>query len=217
MEFCRDPKTIEMKNLIFLFVFLSWGITSVAQDDLLNDLMATQDNKTELVPKKMLLTQRVFWGEKGLMRPIIPLTPSNREKELKLRRGMLVAHQILGFATLGGMIGQGITGTKLYNANGGRNNNVGDIHENLAIAVNISYGTTAFMSLFTPPPLINRDKKLSAIRLHKWLAVVHLSGMIATNVLAEMAEDNVKYKKMHRAAAFTTFASFAAAMITIKF
>lgn len=211
------PKTVEMKNLIFLVAFLVYSHGLFAQDDLLNDLMATQDNKTELVPKKMLLTQRVFWGEKGLMRPIIPLTPSNREKELKLRRGMLVAHQILGFATLGGMIGQGITGTKLYNANGGRNNNVGDIHENLAVAVNITYGTTAFMSLFTPPPLINRDKKLSAIRLHKWLAVVHLSGMIATNVLAEMAEDNVKYKKMHRAAAFTTFASFAAAMITIKF
>ncbi len=206
-----------MKKLI---VFICLAIASAAvqgQDDLLNDLMATQDNKTELVPKKMLLTQRVVWGEKGLMRPIMPLTPTNREKELKLRRGMLVAHQILGFATLGGMIGQGITGTKLYNANGGRNNNVGDLHENLAIAVNITYGTTAFMSLFTPPPLINRDKKLSAIRLHKWLAVVHLSGMVATNVLAGMAEDNAKYKKYHRAAAYTTFASFAAAMITIKF
>lgn len=206
-----------MKKLIVFTCFAIVFGTAHSQDDLLNDLMATQDSKTELVPKKMLLTQRVFWGEKGLMRPIIPLTPTNREKELKLRRGMLVAHQILGFATLGSMIGQGITGTKLYNGTGGRNNNIGEIHENLAIAVNITYGTTAFMSLFTPPPLINRDKKLSAIRLHKWLAVVHLSGMVATNVLAEMAEDNVKYKKMHRAAAFTTFASFAAAMITIKF
>jgi len=207
----------QMKNFILLICFAIVFGNTQAQDDLLNDLMATQDNKTELVPKKMLLTQRVVWGEKGLIRPIIPLTPTNREKELKLRRGMLVAHQILGFATLGGMIGQGITGTKLYNANGGRNNNVGDLHENLAIAVNITYGTTAFMSLFTPPPLINRDKKLSAIRLHKWLAVVHLSGMVATNVLAGMAEDNAKYKKYHRAAAYTTFASFAAAMITIKF
>ena len=206
-----------MKKYIVLICITILSIAAHGQDDLLNDLMATQDNKTELVPKKMLLTQRVVWGEKGLIRPIIPLTPTNREKELKLRRGMLVAHQILGFATLGGMIGQGITGTKLYNANGGRNNNVGDLHENLAIAVNITYGTTAFMSLFTPPPLINRDKKLSAIRLHKWLAVVHLSGMVATNVLAGMAEDNAKYKKYHRAAAYTTFASFAAAMITIKF
>lgn len=206
-----------MKSFVLLFTLLGCSIVSFAQDDLLNDLMATQDNKIELVPKKMLLTQRAIWGEKGLIRPIMPLTPTNREKELKLRRGMLVAHQILGFATLGGMVGQGITGTKLYNANGGRNNNVGDLHENLAIAVNVTYGATAFMSLFTPPPLINRDKKLSAIRLHKWLAVVHLSGMVATNVLAGMAEDNAKYKKLHRAAAFTTFASFAAAIVTIKF
>ena len=104
-----------MKKIIVFICFAIVFAPAHAQDDLLNDLMATQDNKTELVPKKMLLTQRVLWGEKGLMRPIIPLTPTNREKELKLRRTMLVAHQILGFATLGGMIGQGITGTKLYN------------------------------------------------------------------------------------------------------
>jgi hypothetical protein len=79
------------------------------------------------------------------------------------------------------------------------------------------------MSLFTPPPLINRDKKLSAIRLHKWLAVVHMGGMIGTNILANAMEESKniddynKLKKFHRAAAFTTFASYAAAVITIKF
>ena len=53
-------------------------------------------------------------------------------------------------------------------------------------------------------------------RLHKWLAVVHMGGMIATNVLAEKANDP-KIKPIHRAAAFATFASYAAAIITIKF
>ncbi|MEO0001627.1 MAG: hypothetical protein RL766_1673 [Bacteroidota bacterium] len=191
---------------------------SFAQDDLLNDLMKEQDTTTELLPKKMLLTQRVLWGQKGLLRPISPLTATNREKELKLRRGMLVAHQVLGFVTLGGMVGQGITGTQLYKGSG----RVGDIHEGLAIAVNTTYSATAIMSLFTPPPLINRDKKLSAIRLHKWLAVVHMGGMIGTNILAQSLEDAqgdqyTRLKKWHRAAAFTTFASYAAAVITIKF
>jgi hypothetical protein len=32
-----------------------------------------------------------------------------------------------------------------------------------------------------------------------------------------MAEENVKYKTAHRAAAYTAFASFAAAMVVIKF
>jgi hypothetical protein len=210
-----------MKKILALFLCITLTTLSFSQDDLLNDLMKDQDTTTELLPKKMLLTQRVFWGEKGLMRPFSPLTPTNREKELKLRRGMLVAHQVLGFVTLGGMVGQGIAGTQLYNAieNGNTNKikKVGEFHENLAIAVNVTYSATAVMSLFTPPPLINRDKKLSAIRLHKWLAVVHMGGMIATNVLAEKAGESDKFKKWHRAAAFTTFASYAAAVITIKF
>jgi hypothetical protein len=181
--------------------------------------MKEQDTTTELLPKKMLLTQRVLWGQKGLLRPISPLTATNREKELKLRRGMLVAHQVLGFVTLGGMVGQGITGTMLYK----NKPNVGEIHKNLAVAINTTYSATAIMSLFTPPPLINRDKKLSAIRLHKWLAVVHMGGMIGTNILANAMEESKniddynKLKKFHRAAAFTTFASYAAAVITIKF
>jgi hypothetical protein len=207
-----------MKKIFALFLCLTLTTLSFAQDDLLNDLMKEQDSTTELLPKKMLLTQRVLWGQKGLLRPISPLTATNREKELKLRRGMLVAHQVLGFVTLGGMVGQGITGTQLYKGSG----RVGDIHEGLAIAVNTTYSATAIMSLFTPPPLINRDKKLSAIRLHKWLAVVHMGGMIGTNILAQSLEDArgdqyTRLKKWHRAAAFTTFASYAAAVITIKF
>ncbi len=196
----------------FFFFFALITSASFSQDDLLNDLMKTQDTTTELLPKKMLLTQRIFWGEKGLLRPISPLNAVNREKELKLRRGMLVTHQVLGFATLGGMIGQGIVGNKLYNATGSNYRKVKDLHEGLGAFVNITYSTTAVMSLFAPPPLINRDKKLSAIRIHKWLSVVHMSSMIATNLLAE--SDN---RKLHRAAAYTAFASYAAAVIAIKF
>jgi hypothetical protein len=196
----------------FLFIFTLITATGFSQDDLLNDLMKTQDTTTELLPKKMLLTQRIFWGEKGLLRPISPLNAVNREKELKLRRGMLVTHQVLGFATLGGMIGQGIVGNKLYNATGSNYGKTKDLHEGLGAFVNITYSTTAVMSLFAPPPLINRDKKISAIRIHKWLSVVHMSSMIATNLLAE--SDN---RKLHRAAAYTAFASYAAAVIAIKF
>jgi hypothetical protein len=196
-----------MKTAIFFLTILIAQV-SFAQEDLLAELNKLSDTSNQLLPLKMLLTQRVLWGEKGLMRPIIQLNTANREKELKVRRAMLVAHQVLGFITLGGMAGQGITGSQLYKGNY-RNY---EIHENLATAVNISYGATALMSFFAPPPLINRDKKLSAIRLHKWLSVVHMAGMIATNVLAENGP-----KSLHRAAAITTFASFGAAIISIKF
>jgi hypothetical protein len=201
-------------KFIFALLFSITTFQLFSQDDLLNDLMKTQDTTTSLLPKKMLLTQRVFWGEKGLLRPIAPLNTTNREKELKLRRGMLVTHQILGFATLGGMIGQGIVGSQLYKQ---YNPNLKKFHEGLGTAVTITYSTTAFMSLFTPPPLINRDKKLSSIRIHKWLSLVHMSGMIATNILANKAGDSQKMKNLHRTAAYVTFASFGAAVIAIKF
>jgi hypothetical protein len=201
-------------KFLFSILFSLCTFQLIAQDDLLGDLMKTQDTTTSLLPQKMLFTQRIFWGEKGLLRPISPLNTANRTKELKLRRGMLVTHQILGFATLGGMIGQGIVGSQLYKQ-GGRN--LKELHEGLGAAVNITYSTTAVMSLFTPPPLINRDKKFSSIRIHKWLSVIHMSGMIATNLLAERAGESQKMKNLHRAAAYTTFASFGAAVIAIKF
>jgi hypothetical protein len=53
--------------------------------------------------------------------------------------------------------------------------------------------------------------------LHKWLAVLHLSGMIATNILATQIENNVSLKPYHRAAAYVSFASLATALIVIKF
>lgn len=196
-----------MKTTLFLATFFLFQ-TVLAQNDLLDELKEKNDSTTQLLPQRMIFTQRMLWGEKGLMRPIIQLNTANREKELKVRRAMLVAHQILGFVTLGGMVGQGITGAQLYKDN----NQIRDLHEGLATTVNLTYGATAAMSFFAPPPLINRDKKLSAIRLHKLLSIVHLAGMITTNVLAESAP-----KAYHRAAAIATFASFGAAIISVKF
>ncbi|MEY3921253.1 MAG: hypothetical protein RL634_1014 [Bacteroidota bacterium] len=196
-----------MKTIFFITALLLFQI-SYAQNDLLDELKDKSDSVTQLLPPKMLITQRILWGQKGLMRPIVQLNMANREKELKVRRAMLVAHQILGFVTLGGMVGQGITGSQLYKGD----YRIKDLHEGLATTVNLTYGATAAMSFFAPPPLINRDKKLSAIRLHKLLSIVHLAGMITTNVLAENAP-----KAYHRAAAIATFASFGAAIISVKF
>ena len=40
---------------------------SVSQEKELFDLIITDENATpELLPEKMIFTQRIFWGEKGL-------------------------------------------------------------------------------------------------------------------------------------------------------
>lgn len=203
-----------MKVNLSLVLALIISLPVFSQTDSLL-LSLGNEEQTPLLPEKMLFTQRMIWGEKGLARAanLYELTPESRAKELKLRRTMLVTHQVMGFATLAGMVAQGIVGAQLYK-NGGHN--LKEVHEGLAAAVNATYATTAVMSLFAPPPMISRDKGFTSIRAHKWLAAIHLSGMIATNILADQLENNYKLRPAHRAAAYTTFASFAAAMLVIK-
>jgi len=194
------------------------------EDDLLNSLSSDSSNQEKLLPDHMIITQRMLWGEKGLMRNFdaFELTPEKRAHELKIRRTMLVTHQVLGTLTSLGMIAQGFVGSKLYNGD----KSVKDLHEGLAAGINIGYFTTAALSLFTPPKMLNERKGFSSIKMHKYLAIIHMTSMIATNILAEQTENEgnlppskhvLQMRKWHRAAAFTAFGSFLAAEIVIKF
>ena len=172
--------------------------------------------KPSLLPEKMLVTQRVLWGEKGLFRKtgIANLTIENREKELIVREKMLKAHQIIGYITFAGMIYQGILGGKLYNGD----YSVYETHKTLGKVVSASYFTGAGLSLFAPPPLVNRKKEgLNNIRLHKILANVHVPAMIVTNIYADKQHGNRSHKEIHKASAYTAVASYTLAMFTIIF
>lgn len=224
-----------MKALFFVLAWLSIGSlfaqdsTAVRRDtviapakDASADLLADLTDSTEvqpLLPSKMIFTQRAFWGQKGLLRSmkIAPLTPEGRARELKVRRTMLVAHQIGGFVTLAGFVAQGLLGAKLYNAVGQEYVDTKLWHQRTATYINISYATTLALSLTTPPPVIGARKGFTTIKLHKYLAVVHLAGMVATNVLANMIDRQPNLKPYHRAAAYTTFGAYAASVITLTF
>ena len=186
-------------------------LINFSQEKELFDLIITDENATpQLLPERMIFTQRIFWGEKGILRKtgIAPLNLKNREKELKLRRSFLKTHQILGYATLGTMIAQGIIGGKLYNGD----YSLYKTHKTMGKVVNAGYFTGAALSLFSPPPLTNKKTKgFSSIKAHKFLANIHFTAMILTNVVAD---DN---KKAHKAAAYTAFASYATAVIVFKF
>lgn len=200
--------------LAFIVIF-TFSAVSAQDTDLLKQLQQEEKADTALLPPKIIFTQRIFWGEKGLFRSWgwAPLTVDQRKKEMQTRRFMLKAHQVLGFVTLGGMVAQGIVGSQLYNGK----SDLKDTHEALATGINITYSMGALMSLFAPPPLVNRDKGLTSLKMHKWLAVVHMSGMIATNILAGQIDNNPDLKPIHRAVAFTTFAAYTAAVVVIKF
>lgn len=189
--------------------------------DLLGEINKTVPDKSVLLPNKIMFTQRIFWGEKGLMRTFnaFELTPEKREHELKIRRTMLVTHQVMGMLTLGGMIAQGFVGAKLYNQQkqGIYDENLKNTHKAIAKGIEIGYFTTASLSLFAPPKMLNERKGYSSIKLHRILAMIHFSGMITTMILANQLEENSDLKPWHRAAAYTTFGAFAASMIVIKF
>ncbi|MBN8824644.1 MULTISPECIES: hypothetical protein [unclassified Spirosoma] len=195
---------------------------SQTPDNSASDLLAglaDSTEKQELLPHKMIFTQRIFWGPKGLLRTmnVAPLTSEGRIHELKVRRTMLVAHQIGGFLTLAGFVTQGILGAKLYNAKGQDYVDTKKWHERTATFINISYGTTLALSLTAPPPIVGPKRGFTTIKLHRYLAIVHLAGMITTNILAGMIEDNSSLKPYHRAAAYTTFGAYAASILALKF
>ena len=172
--------------------------------------------KPSLLPEKMIFSQRILWGEKGLLRKtgIVKLSLENREKELVIRERMLKAHQIIGYITFAGMIYQGILGGKLYNGD----YSVYDTHKKLGNIVTASYFTGAALSLFSPPPLVNRKREgLNNIRLHKILANVHVPAMVITNIYADKQYEKKSYKEIHKVSAYTAVASYTLAMVTIIF
>tara|TARA_Y100001949_G_C15913490_1_gene297921 strand:- start:155 stop:790 length:636 start_codon:yes stop_codon:yes gene_type:complete len=208
---------LQLKRNILLSLFaIILSVNCFAQDftEEFESLINTE--KPSLLPEKMIISQRVLWGEKGLLRKtgIVKLSLENREKELVVRERMLKAHQIIGYITFAGMIYQGILGGKLYNGD----YSVYDTHKKLGKIVTASYFTGAALSLFTPPPLVSRKKEgLNNIRLHKILANVHVPAMIVTNIYADKQYEKKSYKEIHKVSAYTAVASYTLAMVTIIF
>ena len=201
-----------MIKLLFI-IAITIGLNSLSYAQEGDDLFILIDEKIQappLIPARMVFTQRLLWGEKGVFRAtkLSPLNMEQRQKELKVRRVMLTTHQVLGYLTLAAMVAQGIIGGKLYNGDSSLYNT----HKTMADVVNIGYFTTAGMSLFAPPPLINKKVRgFSSIKAHKILATVHFSAMLATNIYKD------KNREIHKGAAYTAFGSYALAILVFKF
>ena len=180
--------------------------------------------KLRLLPENMSFMERTMWGEEGILRGIgiaSPLTPEVRKHELDVRRTMLTAHQIGGFVTLGLMGASLFTGQRYLNNN--RASDL-DLHQTLVTVTILSYGTTAMLSVFSPPPLIRRDE-VSTTTIHKTLAWVHFAGMIITPLLGKAILQrgpggryvDIDRAHYHQIAAYITTAVFAASLIVVTF
>jgi hypothetical protein len=200
-----------MKNNFFILCLIFQGVFAQERDALLEGLFEDEMSvEQQVLPQKMIFTQSVLWGKNGLFRKtgISKLSIAQRQKELKVRNVMLKTHQIIGYLTLAGMVAQGIMGGRLYNGD----YELYDAHKTTGEWVTTSYFTGAGLSLFAPPPLVRKKTKgFNSIKAHKWLAYIHFSGMIATNAWSKEDRD------WHKYAAYTTFASYATAVLVFKF
>jgi hypothetical protein len=198
---------------------------------LAGDSLSSVRPAPHLLPEHLSLMEQALWGENGFMRSsgIAPLTPSARKSELGVRRTMLTAHQIGGFLTMGLFIPTLIIGQQNINmwndaAAGIQpfDRALSQRHQTIAVMTFVSYMATASMSIFAPPPFIRRDEA-STTSLHKTLAWVHFTGMIATPFLASFASNSrslntgKQWRTAHQITAYVTAAAFTASLITVTF
>ena len=183
----------------------------------------------KLLPDDMSIMESGLWGENGVLRSTgiaSPLTPQVRRSELSLRRTMLSAHQIGGFATLVAMLGAVYYGQKsLDDPNSGqRSDPYRSKHQTFVATTIVLYSATGALAILSPPPLIRRDE-WSTTRIHKTLAWIHVIGMIATPILGGTILKrgpigryvDLNQARYHQISAYATTAVFAASLITVTF
>ena len=165
------------------------------------------------------LQTKLLWSQNGLLRKT-KLFNVDRPRELILRKKMLQLHQKLALGTLGLLFAQGYLGSRLENAGP----NYSKISDNHALLGNIaigSYFTSAVLS-YTAPPAIRYNKKVDSIKIHRWLSIIHFSGMIALPYLGKRVSNPGKYNvayddalTLHRNTAIITISSMTlSALIT---
>lgn len=170
-----------------------------------------------LQPENMSIVERALWEENGFFRATglaSPLTPEVRKSELSLRRGMLAAHQVGGFVTLGLMGTAAYFGQKVIDGHVEYRRN----HKLFVRATITSYSATALLAVLSPPPMIRRDE-ISTTTIHKTLAWVHVAGMILTPILGASIYQHAsdpRRARFHQVSAYVTMTALAASMITIS-
>ena len=181
--------------------------------------------RPRLLPENLGFFERNLWTEHGLFRSLgiaSPLTPESRRSELKLRRTMLVAHEVSGFVTLGLMVTTVYYGQKVLNEYYTSNYRpLLSKHTQFVDATIATYSITALLSLLSPPPVIRRDE-ISTVSIHRALAWVHVTGMILTPIIAAIAKKgrgatDMSVLRIHQISGYITTAAFAASMIVVTF
>ena len=161
---------------------------------------------SDSIPNNMPLIKNIFWSDKGLLRRL-DLAPKSRFKELELRRDMLQLHQKTALVNLGLMSYQYYLGHEMDKDYENRSR----LHKSLGYASFGLYMTSAGLSVFSPPAL-KYDKGVSSINIHRFLSVIHFSGMIMQPFLGyQISNSNCHsdyYYELHKDVGNVIFVSY---------
>ena len=154
----------------------------------------------------MPLHTRILWGEKGLIRKM-NLAPETRRAELKLRTKMLQNHQKLAMVSLGLLAYQYSLGQQVIDS--GFAPKYTSAHRKYSTVTWGFYMTSASLSYFAPPALVY-EKRVSSMKIHRWLSYIHFAGMISLPVLGKNISKSgyeLSATNLHQDVATVTFVS----------
>ena len=199
---------MRMDNKTVLFFLFIMQLTMLHSQ---NNAVVDGESSLYMLPDNMPLQTKLLWSQNGLLRKT-KLFNVDRPRELILRKKMLQLHQKLALGTLGLLFAQGYLGSKLENAGP----NYSKISDNHALLGNIAIGSyfASAMLSYTAPPAIRYNKKVDSIKIHRWLSIIHFSGMIALPYLGKRVSNPGKYNvayddalTLHRNTAIMTISS----------
>ena len=147
---------------------------------LISNLSAQEDLEIQN-EQFMPLHTKILWGEKGLIRKM-NLAPETRKEELKLRNKMLQNHQKIALISLGLLSYQYSLGLNVIDS--GYASKYISAHRIYSKITWGAYMTSASLSYFAPPALVY-EKRVSSMKVHRWLSYIHFAGMMALPVLGK--------------------------------
>ena len=153
-----------MLKILYILIF-SFGLSNQS-----NIQLATTDS----LPTNIPFIKNMLWGNNGIIRNSF-MNPNSRVKELRIRKNMLQLHQKIALFTLGAMLYQSNVGYKMTEQTDGYLK-YKDLHMNLGYLTFGTYMTAASLSIFSPPGM-KYTKKISSIKIHRYLALIHFAGM----------------------------------------
>ena len=164
-----------MKYVTYIFIFICFA---KSQSDL--DIQNIE---------QMPLHTKILWGENGFFRQL-NFGPKTRKGELKLRVKMLQNHQKLALLSLGMLAYQSSLGYKMAEGDYSKLSS----HRNFSTITWGFYMTSASLSYFAPPAQ-KYEKRVSSIKIHRWLSYMHFAGMMAVPFLGKNIANSNNYDK----------------------